>query len=170
MLEENQFQKMELEMIYDPRGNNNDINIGIFGGNFVENNKDKCKIIYKNKEYELKEGLEDIDINYNYSDIIILTLRIFKNINDMSFMFNECIRLVSFSEKPYLQDSQQENNIKINQLNPLINYNVTNMSQMFDGCHSLISLPDISNWDTSNIINMSRIFSGCQSLKKMEYF
>ena len=93
MLEENKFKKIEIEIVYDPM-EDNDHKMRIFGKNFVNNNKDKCKIIYKNKEYELKENFEDIDINYNYSDIIILTLRIFKNINDMSFMFNECIRLV----------------------------------------------------------------------------
>ena len=31
--------------------------IKIFGSRFVENNKDKCKIIYEEKEYELKEHL-----------------------------------------------------------------------------------------------------------------
>ena len=32
---------------------------------------------------------------------------------------------------------------------------------MFDGCKSLISLPDISKWDTSNIKNMSYMFHNC---------
>ena len=30
-----------------------DKKINIFGKKFVENNKDKCKYIYENKEYEL---------------------------------------------------------------------------------------------------------------------
>ena len=72
MLEENQFQKMDIEIIYDPRGNNNDIINRIFGTTFVNNNKDKCKIIYKYIEYELKDNFEDIDINYDYKDKIIL--------------------------------------------------------------------------------------------------
>ena len=33
--------------------------------------------------------------------------------------------------------------------------NVTNMSCLFDKCNSLSSLPDISKWNTSNVINMS---------------
>ena len=114
MSEETQFQKIELEIIYEPIESNND-KIRIFGKNFVNNNKDKCKIIYKNMEYEFKENFEDIDHNYDYSDNILLKLRIFKNINDMSFMFYGCNSLVSFSEKAYSEDSQQENNIKINQ-------------------------------------------------------
>ena len=42
--------------------------------------------------------------------------------------------------------------------------NVINMSHIFDGCLSLISLPDISNWNTSYINDMSCIFRGCESL------
>ena len=36
---------------------------------------------------------------------------------------------------------------------------------MFNGCSSLESLPDISNWNTNNIINISYLFSYCSSLK-----
>ena len=35
---------------------------------------------------------------------------------------------------------------------------------MFYECNSLISLPDISNWNTSNVKNMSNMFYGCNSL------
>ena len=42
--------------------------------------------------------------------------------------------------------------------------NVNNMSQMFFNCSSLISLPDISKWDASNATNMSGMFSCCSSL------
>ena len=42
--------------------------------------------------------------------------------------------------------------------------NVTDMSFMFNKCISLLSLPDISNWNTNNVINMSNIFYGCSSL------
>ena len=34
-----------------------DEKINIFGANFVKNNKDKCKYIYENKEYELTKNL-----------------------------------------------------------------------------------------------------------------
>ena len=34
-------------------------------------------------------------------------------------------------------------------------YNFTDMSYMFYGCKSLISLPDISKWNTDNVDNMS---------------
>ena len=41
------------------------------------------------------------------------------------------------------------------------------MEWMFFGCKSLISLPDISNWDISNVININFMFSGCSSLQML---
>ena len=38
------------------------------------------------------------------------------------------------------------------------------MNEIFSNCSSLISLPDISNWNTSNIFDMSKIFFNCRSL------
>ena len=45
--------------------------------------------------------------------------------------------------------------------------NVTNMSGMFSYCKSLKSLPDISKWDTTNVKDMSHMFSYCKSLKSL---
>jgi len=42
--------------------------------------------------------------------------------------------------------------------------NVNNMSGLFKNCTSLIQLPDISKWDTSNVNNMSGLFGNCNSL------
>ena len=42
--------------------------------------------------------------------------------------------------------------------------NIEDTSCMFCGCHSLISLPIISNWNTYNIINMNKMFCDCYSL------
>ena len=38
--------------------------IRILGEYFVKANKNKCKIVYKNKKYELIQFLVEIDINY----------------------------------------------------------------------------------------------------------
>ena len=38
------------------------------------------------------------------------------------------------------------------------------MSYIFDNCSSLISLPDISKWNTNNVNTLIGIFSGCLSL------
>ena len=38
------------------------------------------------------------------------------------------------------------------------------MSEIFNKCISLISLPDISKWNTQNVVNMIGMFYGCYSL------
>ena len=80
----------------------------------MENNKDKCKVIYKDKEYELQEEFKIENKNEN-------TLK-----------------------------------IKIKGIN-----NITDMSNMFNECSSLLSLSDTSNWSTNNVTNMSSMFNRC---------
>ena len=41
------------------------------------------------------------------------------------------------------------------------------MNNMFSGCQLLLSLPDISKWNTSNVNNFSCMFYKCQSLSIM---
>ena len=45
--------------------------------------------------------------------------------------------------------------------------NMTDLSDMFKGCKSLLYLPDISEWNTSIITDMSYMFQGCSSLKSL---
>ena len=42
--------------------------------------------------------------------------------------------------------------------------NVNDMSNMFNRCSSLKSLPDISKWNTNNVNDISSMFSECSSL------
>ena len=42
--------------------------------------------------------------------------------------------------------------------------NVKDMNNMFYGCSSLLSLPDISKWNTMNVKDMNNMFCGCSSL------
>ena len=84
-----------------------------------------------------KEGEYKIELRFNI------------NLTDCSFMFSGCenIRYINFSN--------------------FSTSNVKNMSDMFYGCSSLNSLPNISNWNTANVTDMSDMFSGCSSLKKI---
>ena len=122
----------------------------IFGSKFVKNNIDNCKIIYKNKEYDLCKYLDDIDDNYNYNDMITIKLKGSNNITDMSYMFSQCESLYSLPDISKWNIS-----------------NVNNISYMFNGCKSLPLLPDISRWNTSNISDMSFIFNSCESLPSL---
>ena len=62
MTEVNYNNDDEIEIIYL---SNEERKVKMFGSNFVDNNKQKCKIIYNNKEYELQEYLNDIDKKNN---------------------------------------------------------------------------------------------------------
>ena len=185
--------------------------IKLFGYEFVNNNKDKCKIIYNEKEYDLMEYFT-FDNNYNHNSNKI-QLRINNNITDISYMFHQCKKLLSIRDLSdenfnitdinksfdgnnfynYSEKSDISNEInksetfyndnlilptiqkntyssaynEINELNYFkenIFTNVTNMSEMFRECSSLISLPDISKWDTKNVTNMSDMFDKCHNL------
>ena len=45
--------------------------------------------------------------------------------------------------------------------------NTLSFNRMFYNCKSLVSIPDISKWKTSNIIEMDNMFQNCQSLTVM---
>ena len=45
--------------------------------------------------------------------------------------------------------------------------NISDISSVFEECTSLSSLPDISNWNTINIRNMKNLFKGCSSLENI---
>ena len=125
----------------------------IMGKSFIRNNRNNCKIIYKNKIYELKEYFEDIYNNYHHKDIVKIKLLFIHNNIDMSNMFYNCDSLISLSV--------------LTQMNRTIlcfPICITNMSRMFYGCKSLKILPDISKWNTSNVVDMSYMFYGCKSL------
>ena len=141
--------------IYLPDENNKK-KVKILDENFIESNKNKCKIIYNNKIYELKEYFEDIDINYNHKDLIKCKLLFINNIIDMSYMFYDCDSLISLS-------FNNETNLYISKLQMYI----INMSYMFYECKSLISLPDISKLNTSYVEDMSFMNFGCNSSLKL---
>ena len=103
----------EINIIYDIKQENK---IRIFGTKFVKINKNICKMIIDNKEYEITKeyDIENYKNNDNKLKIIL------KGIN-----------------------------------------NVINMSGMFSGCSSSLSLPDILKWNTNNATEMSFMFYNC---------
>ena len=98
------FEK-ELELVPDEK------RIKIFGDDFVENNKDKCIIIYKNRPFSLREYFltKDIDKNDEKLEIFLLEL---KNIKNCSYMFDGCKLLEEFQ----LFQSHKKNDENISQV------------------------------------------------------
>ena len=87
MSDDNKEEYFYIEMVYKPKKDNSS-HVCILGKAFVFNNKNNCKIIYKDKKYELKQLFEHIDYNYNHKDEIKIKLKINKNITDMSYLFS----------------------------------------------------------------------------------
>ena len=79
----------EIDILY----NNNKNYINIFGYKFVENNKNKCKMIIDNIEYEIREKY-NVENNNNNLKIKLKGI----NINDMSYMFSDCSSLLSLPD------------------------------------------------------------------------
>ena len=75
----------EINIIYINK--RNEANINIFGSNFVKNNKNKCKMVIDNKEYELAE---EYNVKNNNNNKLNIKLKGINNITDMSYMFKEC--------------------------------------------------------------------------------
>ena len=159
--------------------------IKIFGKEFVENNKEKCKLLIEGKEYELMEYLDKKNIK-EIKDQIDITLIGIKNITNASYMFSGREGFVfdeKFESLLSVPDISKWNTINVTDMKYMFfccsllsslpdiskwnTSNVTDMNHMFYNCKSLLSLPDISKWNTSNVIYMDFMFSGCSSLSSL---
>ena len=132
----------------------------IFGDKFVEKNKNNCNLIIQGEVIELVSSInfcdyyKDIQISNLKGNLqVILVIKDYNQIIDMSYMFYEASSLV------FLKYNSIFNTDK-----------VTNMSYMFYNCTSLKSLPCISQFKMDNVINISYMFYGCISLKSLYYF
>ena len=171
----------------------------LFSKKFVENNKENCKIIINNKETELCENIDKkkvkiinntiqiklieikpiIDMSYMFYNSKLIKIPDIsewnsENVIDMSYMFNQCICLLSLPDISNWNTKNVINmralfeySISLSSLPDISKWNTSNvrdMSYMFNGCLDLKSLPDISNWNTDKVINMEAMFTRCTSL------
>ena len=212
------------KLVYNPNknykekdGDEKNPKLRLFGDYFIYKNFDKCRIIYKNKEYKIKDYMEEIDKNYDTKNLVKFKLRFLQNIIDIKLMFECCNALISVSdnkndnkkEKIYKMvikinnsflnsEAFNNNNIIYNVFKQLSLYpsytkkfkayfsfndnnnieiifqkmlflsssiiKVISMFGVFFQCFYLITLPNMSNWNTSNVVNMNGMFSECKSL------
>ena len=136
----------EIEIAYK---NNKNKEIQLFGEEFIINNKDKCKLKFKDNYFYLQKKYDKSLLKID-EDIFKVKLEMAEEITDLSCMFKNCTSLLELTDT---------NKLNIEK--------VTNMSYMFNGCSSLSNLSDISNWKTFNVTNMSNMFSGCTSLQSL---
>ena len=72
------------------------------------------------------------------------------SVEDMSYMFSNCINIPSLSGIENWDTS-----------------NVTNLSHIFENCSSLKKIPDIGKWNTEKVVDFSYMFSGCKILERL---
>jgi len=102
--DKNQLEKLEINDIINNESNKdiseidiiyniNTKNINIFGYDFVKNNKNICKMIINNKEYEIAEkyNVQSID------EILKIRLKDINKVINMKGMFYGCSSLLSLS-------------------------------------------------------------------------
>ena len=137
--------------------NNNNINLFKNFINRYENKKNELSIIYNYDGNRMIKLFGSEFINNNKGKCYLL----------INKKITELIEKIDY----YNYYNNNERKIKIRLIEKknysgfLKNKNgITNMSNMFGGCSSLLSLPDISKWNTNNVTNMSGLFSKCSSL------
>ena len=147
--------------------------IRLFGDKFVENNKNKCKIIIDKNEENLFAWWE-VDKAYKNQEFLDITLKGLTKVTNMSHIFNGCSTLISFDDISNV-DMKNVNDISyafygcnsievIPDISDWDTSKVTDIESLFSYCQSLKCLPDISKWNTNNVTNMSNLFYGCSSL------
>ena len=165
----NELNINEIDLVYNiPKGKKE---IGIFGEEFVKENKDLCKIIYENKVYDLSEYFS---VENNTSNKLKFKLKGINNVTNLSDMFKLCSNLSDESDFSNW-DTHYVNSMaelfylcqfeKLPDISHFDKRNVVDMSYMFTYCRKLKSLPDISKWNTSKVSYMNHMFGNCSSLK-----
>ena len=120
------------KMIYEKTKNKE---IKILNKEFIIYNIKRAKMIINNKQYELKDIVENnkksFKIEIKFLDNIIYLNSMFKYCKSLSGVYN----FENFNTK-YLKT----------------------IYELFEGCDSLISIDDISNWNIKNINNITKLF------------
>ena len=109
----------------------NNKKITIFNKIFISNNKERAKIILNNKQYELKENLE----NQKYFDQMI-KIKFYDHIIFSNCMFKDC-------ESLSIVKNFETINTKY----------LKTIYSLFEGCSSLLDINGISNWNMNKINN-----------------
>ena len=135
--------------------------INLDGNKNIQKEFDEIKKILKfNKE--LRKGTGCI-IKYisNSSNIRLFGRRFVENNKDI------CKIIINEKEQDLCEFYEFEENseAKFLYVKLKFNENPKNISHMFRECSSLISISDISNWDTSQVTDMSYLFEKCISLE-----
>ena len=113
------------KMIYESTENKE---TKIFNDAFVSNNMKRAKIIINNKQYKIKENIE------NQLKSVKIKIKFLDNIIKLNSMFSNCKSLYSIHNFKNLNTKY-----------------LKTIFELFAGCNSLLYIDDISNWNINNI-------------------
>jgi len=143
----------------------------LLGEEFVKNNKNKGKFIFKNKRIRLRQT---IPMRIIRQDEIKIKMILNKNISNKSYMFKNCTSLLEFSINNIPNNKEfkeiKENNEDAKYDDEITNNdkkekNISNLRGFLYNCTKLQFVPDIPEFDTSRVFDMSYFFYNCLSLK-----
>ena len=179
---DNNEEKENKKIIYDIE--DFDKKVPIFGKQFVENNKEKCYIIYNNRKYRLQSYFK-----FEKNGLNELELQEVEQLKNLSYMFTSVSSIKNFNFLSEWDLSNVENisymfaATNINDLKPVSGWNTRNIKDMKGlFCLEYEKIPNSStdlnplkNWDVSNVEDMSFMFGGrkitsLKSLEKWELF
>ena len=155
-------------------------NIKIFGSDFVKRNNQKCKIVH-GRDIIIRYPLQETFYSKGLKKLELLLIEM-ENIEDKSYMFQDCTLLEEFSSIEIRKGNVGSIDSPISGIDEEIsqtinldylprenknNRNIKNLSHMFDGCTSLLSFGALSTWNLDNIKNMSYMFNKCESLNSL---
>jgi len=138
-----------------------------YNNNSIKDSLCKGENIYCISEFDDKEKLNFYDDE-----------NVFNNMDDYSLL-KFLMKIDDFNENIYDDDDSsilkmfellmKFDNCSENEINDDYKWNtkISVMNEIFSNCKSLISLPDISSWDTSKVIDMNKIFYNCKSLSSI---
>ena len=123
------------------------------------------KILNLNKKIRNGEGCTlKYQIEDKNKDIRIFGSEFVKNNID------KCKIIIKGEEINLLENykvEEGENNDNFLYVKLIFIEDIDNISNIFDGCKSLLSISDISNWNISKVTKMDRLFNECKSLKSL---
>ena len=173
----------EYKLIYEINDKNNTIRI--LSKEFVKNNKNKGRIVYRNKKYLFKEFFELKNIKI---DKLKLGMILIEGHCNKSSMFKDCSSLIQikydniiynredilFRDKKYLyfifyQEKEICNyyidyNKNINEESDFLKLTNLLLNQTFYNCPPLTLLKGLLKWYNKDVIEENHIFSTCKSI------
>ena len=173
-------KKNEMTIKYSIKEKGINKKIKLFDSLFVDNNRDKLRLIIDG--HEEKQLIDYYPNASNKSDIEVKIIEK-KTVTNMSYMFNNCKNLVSFNSTNWdttnitnmealfqLCSFDSVDSISNNNFSTWKTPNLNNMRAMFCKCINLKTMPEMSKWDTRNVKDISLLFNGCISIENLSKF